>query len=67
MNQNGKYYTDEEINNLVNNKNKISNSNTLNICKNQRIGNNNTCTPQPYESGDFHSPLLSDNLNGAKI
>ena len=61
VNQNGKYYTDVEINKLVENKN------TLNICKNQRIGNNNTCTPQPYESGDFHSPLMNNGLSVSRI
>ena len=58
-NGSGKYYTDEEIEALVKKK--------VNSYKTERPGNNSSCIPKPYDSNDFQSPLLNNDLTGSKI
>ena len=58
-NGNGKYYTDEQIELLVKER--------VNSYRTERPGNNSSCIPKPYDSNDFQSPLLNNDLNGSKI
>jgi hypothetical protein len=58
-NGSGKYYTDKEIEALVKKK--------VNSYKTERPGNNSSCIPKPYDSNDFQSPLLNNDLTGSKI
>ena len=55
---NGKYYTDEEIETLVTNK--------FDRSKTERPGNN-SCAPKPYDSNDYQSPLINNDLTGSKL
>ena len=58
VNGNGKYYTEEDIEKIIKER--------TNNCKTERPGNN-SCIPKPYDSNDFQSPLLNDDLTGSKL